>query len=121
MKIEKSTLAKDLVDFTATTASGQKFGRDTLHHFCSPLFLDAMYILFDKNVATTSCGSGRERGILPGITGEFDKLSDKNKQIATPLMISDNEFRLGVEITDTTTYGEFTQKIVALANKFVAQ
>ncbi|MCL2229171.1 MAG: hypothetical protein FWC00_05090, partial [Firmicutes bacterium] len=73
-KIDPNTLAVDLLDFNADIAGNQKFGRDTIHLFCSPLFVETMRLLFDKNIATTSCGSGKERGILPGITGLVEKL-----------------------------------------------
>jgi len=118
---DKSILASCLVDFNADIESDQKFGKDTLHLFCSPLFVKAMHILFDKNIATISCGSGKERGILPGITGFYDKLSDKNKAIAKNMLISNTEFRIGAEIKDDTSFGEFETNLVAIANKFTNQ
>jgi len=120
-QINKNTLAKDLVDFAANIESGQEFSKDTLHLFCSPLFVRAMENLFDKNIVTTSCGSGRERNILPGITGLCDKLSDENKVIAKDMLISSTEFRIGAEIKDTTTAIEFENSLVKIVDKFKPQ
>ena len=114
-------LASELVEFTATTAGGQKFGRDTLHHFCSPIFLNAMYVLFDKNIQTTSCGSGKERGILPGITGLYEKLSPSNKIIAKPLLISPTEFRIGAKIESHTTFAQFESELLKIVSTFAQQ
>ncbi|MCL2229061.1 MAG: hypothetical protein FWC00_04515, partial [Firmicutes bacterium] len=72
-------------------------------------------------IATTSCGSGKERGILPGITGLVEKLSSENKVIAKDIMISPTEFRIGAEITDKTTFAEFEGKLLLIANRFQSQ
>jgi len=117
----ENTLAKDLVDFTSNIDSNQKFGRDTIHLFCSPLFVKAMQQLFDKNIQTISCGSGKERGILPGITCNFDTLSKENKIIATPLIISEGQFRIGASILENTTFAEFENAILKIVNTFKSQ
>lgn len=119
--LDKNALASTLIDFNATHASGQEFGKDTLHLFVSPLFIKPMQMLFDKNIKTTSCGSGKERGILPGITGKLEFLSSENKAVASSLMISDTEFRIGSEIGDKTTFSEFESKLVAIVELFKAQ
>ena len=115
------TPAADLVDFESGNASGLEFGRDTVHLFCSPLFVEAMKTLMDKNIKTISCGSGRERGILPGITGDYDSLNDNNKELAKDMLISPKEFRIGVAIEVSTTLGEYEDKILKIANRFLAQ
>jgi len=107
-------LALNLVDFTASMASNQAFSKENLALFVSPLFVASMEILMDKNIATTSCGSGKERNILPGITGLYEKLSLENKELLKDNRISDTEWRIGVEITDTTTFSEFNAKLVEL-------
>ena len=119
--IDKSTLAINLLDFNSSIASGQKFSRETLHLFCSPLFLEAMYALFDKNIQTVSCGSGKERNILPGITGNYETLTIENKEVVKELMISPTEFRIGAEISDTTTFFEFESKLLEIINKLNQQ
>ena len=111
----KNTLASDLVDFTSNIDSGQEFNRDTLHLFCSPLFLQAMYMLYDKNIQTISCGSGKERGILPGITCNFDTLSSENKELVKHLVISPGQFRIGAPIGNDTTFAEFEANIMKIA------
>jgi len=111
-------LAADYVDFTASVPSGQKFGRDTIHLFCSPIFVRAMEMLFDKNIKTISCGSGKERGILPGITCDYVGLSENNKAIAKSMLISPTEFRIGVAIDKNTTVAEFEKNILGIVNKF---
>jgi len=118
---DKNIKASELVDFKAEMASNLKFSRENLHHFCSPLFVEAMKVLFDKNITTLSCGSGKERGILPGITGDFNALSDENKVIAKDMMISNSEFRLDVKILDTTTFAEFEDELLGIAERFKAQ
>ena len=120
-KICPNTLASDLLVFNADIASGQKFGRDTIHLFCSPLFVRTMQALFDKNIATTSCGSGKERGILPGITGDFNALSPANKAIAKDMLISPTEFRIGAPITPTTTFTEFETELLKIADLLQSQ
>ena len=105
-------LAKNLVDFTASTPSNQTFSKENLALFVSPLFVESMEILMDKNIATTSCGSGKERNILPGITGLYEKLSLENKELLKSSRISDTEWRIGAPITDTTTFSEFNSELV---------
>ena len=107
-------LAKNLIDFTASTPSNQTFSKENLALFVSPLFVESMEILMDKNIATTSCGSGKERNILPGITGLYEKLSPENKALLQGNRISDTEWRIGVPITDTTTFREFNTELVRL-------
>ena len=114
-------LAKDLVDFTASMASNQEFSKENLALFVSPLFVDSMKILMDKNIATTSCGSGKERGILPGITGLYEKLSSENKELLRDNRISETEWRIGVPITDRTTFGEFNDEMVSFVGKLRQQ
>jgi len=121
-KYAGNTLASKLVDFTAHVDSGQVFSRDTIPLFCSPLFVKAMQSLMDKNIATTSCGSGKERGILPGITCKFDdSLSPQNKIIAENLKVSPTEFRIGAIINDTTTFIQFETALLDIVNKFGQQ
>ena len=120
--ITKDTLAKDIVNLVADVPAGQQFGRDTLHLFVSPLFLKPMEALFDKNIATTSCGSGKERGILAGITCKLDNsLSPKNKELAQTLKISDTEFRIGSAIEPTTTKQQFEETLMAIVGRFEKQ
>ena len=121
LKYNQNTLAAELVDLTSNVSSGQEFKRDTLHLFCSPLFLKAMYALYDKNIQTISCGSGKERGILPGITCSYDTLSEKNNVIAKDMIISTNQFRIGTEITEKTTFAEFENRLLEIVNKFDRQ
>ncbi|MCL2256575.1 MAG: hypothetical protein FWC11_07015 [Firmicutes bacterium] len=120
-QFNKNTPAIELVDFKSNIDSNQEFSRETMHLFCSPLFLEAMKVLFDKNIQTMSCGSGKERGILAGITGNFESLSEENKEIAKDMLISKKEFRIGVELKDDTTFGEFEEKILEIANSFNEQ
>jgi len=121
-KYTGNTLANNLVDFTAHVDSGQVFSRDTIPLFCSPLFVKAMQNLMDKNIITSSCGSGKERGILPGITCKFDdSLSPKNKILAEQLKISPTEFRIGAIINDTTTFAEFETALQDIVNQFSPQ
>jgi len=110
--MNKDAFAKDLLHFKSTIDSGQKFGRDTIHLFCSPLFVDTMKALFDKNIETMSCGSGAERNILPGITCNFESLSDENKKLTTHLKISPTEIRIGAPIHPTTTFKEFEAELL---------
>ena len=114
-------LAIDLVDFTASIASNQQFSKETLALFVSPLFVESMEILMDKNIATTSCGSGKERNILPGITGLYEKLSPENKELLEDNRISDTEWRIGVPINDRTTFGEFNAGMVGFVEKLRQQ
>lgn len=118
-----NTLASELVDFTATTPSNQEFNRDSIHLFCSPLFVKAMQMLFDKNIKTISCGSGRERGILPGITCDYPSLSNENKEIAKDLdlIISPTEFRIGAKIEEHTTFAEFEHELLKIVDTFSPQ
>ena len=116
-----NTLASELIDFNANIDSGQTFGRDTIHLFCSPLFVRAMQVLFDKNIKTISCGSGRERNILPGITCDYQSLSKENKAIAKNLLISPTEFRIGAKIDDTTTLAMFERGLLKIVNTFLPQ
>ncbi|MCL2369649.1 MAG: hypothetical protein FWC80_00235 [Firmicutes bacterium] len=118
MQYNQNTPASELIDFTSNIGSGQEFNRDTLHLFCSPLFLKAMYELYDKNIQTISCGSGKERGILPGITCNYDTLSDENKKLAKNLIISEGQFRIGAEITKDTTFAEFESKLLDIVDIF---
>jgi len=117
----KNTLAKDLVDITRDVDSNQEFNRETIHLFCSPLFLESMKSLYDKNIQTISCGSGKERGILPGITCSYNTLSDENKVIAKTFLITPNEFRIGSEISDNTTFEEFEEKLLRIVEGFKKQ
>jgi len=118
---DPNTLAAGLVDFAAHVDAGQKFNRDTMHLFCSPLFLRAMYMLYDKNIRTLSCGSGKERGILPGITCDYLSLTDENKKLADALMISPIEFRIGAEIKADTTLEQFEQALLEISAAFKQQ
>jgi len=120
-KFDPGSLASDLVDYAASVDGGQKFGKDTLHLFCAPVFVKAMCALFEKNIATTSCGSGKERNILPGITGLYALLSDKNKEVAKDMLISDTEFRIGARIETATTFAEFETKLLEKVNFFKKQ
>ena len=114
-------LAVDLVDFTASMASNQEFSKENLALFVSPLFVDAMKILMDKNIATTSCGSGKERNILPGITGLYEKLSSENKELLKDNRISETEWRIGVPISEGTTFEEFNDGMVGLVGRLREQ
>jgi len=118
---DPNTLASQLVDFTADIDSGQEFSFDTMHLFCSPLFLRSMRLLYDMGIKTISCGSGKERGILPGITCDFDSLCEENKVIAKEWVISEKEFRIGVPIKENTTFAEFDEKLVELVQKLKSQ
>ena len=109
-------LAKILIDFTASMLSNQTFSKENLALFVSPLFVESMEILMDKNIATTSCGSGKERNILPGITGLYSTLSPENRELLKNSRISDTEWRIGVQITDTTTFSEFNTELVELVS-----
>jgi len=121
-KNKNEIFASDLIDFKANIAEGQKLEHNTIALFCSPLFVEAMKVLMDKNIFTLSCGSGKERGILPGITGDFSKLSYENKAIANSMMISEFEFRIGYRIIDKiTTFAEFEDKLLEVVNKFFEQ
>ncbi|MCL2521386.1 MAG: hypothetical protein FWE36_00835 [Erysipelotrichales bacterium] len=120
-EFSKTTLAKDLVDITRDVDSNQEFNRETIHLFCSPLFLEPMKNLYDKNIQTISCGSGKERGILPGITCNYESLSAENKLIAKNLLISEKEFRIGTEINDNTTFKEFEEKLLMVIEIFKKQ
>ena len=117
----KDVLASKLIDFKASIASGQEFNRENIHLFCSPLFVKTMTTLYDKNIQTTSCGSGKERGILPGITCNFESLSDENKKIAERLLISPSEFRIGSKIDESTTFAQFEKAISEIAETFLQQ
>jgi len=117
----KNTLAKGLVDITRDVDSNQEFNRETIHLFCSPLFLESMKSLYDKNIQTISCGSGKERGILPGITCSYNTLSAENKLIAKAFLITPNEFRIGSEISDNTTFEEFEEKLLRIVEGFKKQ
>jgi len=121
MQYNPNMLAAELVDLTSDVSPGQEFNRESLHLFCSPLFLKAMYALYDKNIQTISCGSGKERGILPGITCGYDTLSEKNKAIAKDMIISPNHFRIGTEITENTTFLDFEGKLMKIVDKFEKQ
>ena len=114
-------LAINLVDFTASMASNQEFSKENLSLFVSPLFVRSMEILMDKNIATVSCGSGKERNILPGITGLYEKLSPENKELLKDNRISDTEWRIGVPITDGTTFGEFCDEMVGFVSRLKQQ
>ena len=116
--IDKNTLANDIVDMMSTVDSGQEFNRDTIHLFCSPLFYKAMVALFDKGIKTVSCGSGREKGILAGITCEFSSLSEHNKALAKDLIFEPNRFRIGVELTSNITFGDFEKALLDKVNVF---
>jgi len=119
---KKIVFASDIVDFSADIASNQEFGIDTLHLFCSPLFIETMKVLMLKGISTLSCGSGKERGILAGITCDYTKLSDENKKTALPLKISDTECRIGYPIVDeVTTFLEFEEGLLKIANTFNKQ
>jgi len=113
--------AFEFVDLKSDISPNQEFNRDTLHLFCSPLFLKAMCALYDKNIQTISCGSGKERGILPGITCNYDTLSNRNKVIANDMIISPSQFRIGVEILKNTTFAEFENRLMAIIDKFEKQ
>ena len=119
--MDKNTKAEELIDFKSNIDSGQEFGRDTIHLFCSPLFVRAMQVLYDKNIKTISCGSGKERGILPGITCDYDALSDENKEIAKNLIISPGQFRIGAGIKEDTTFAEFERQLLDIIEKFKQQ
>ena len=123
MKIHfpKDTLAIELVDYKSDNPSGLEFSKENLHHFCSPLFLKAMYALFDKNIQTISCGSGKERGILPGITCNFDTLTDENKVLAKDLLISEGQFRIGSPIDSSTILEQFENALMGIIDKFKLQ
>jgi hypothetical protein len=104
--------AVELIDHMASIAGSLELTRDNIHLFVSPLFVEAMIQLMDKNIKTLSCGSGKERGILPGITGDYRALSAENKEIVKDWMISDFEFRIGSPIDDNTTAVEFEAALV---------
>ena len=116
-----NTLASELVDFTSDISPNQEFNRGTLHLFCSPLFLQTMYALYDKNIQTLSCGSGRERGILPGITCNYHTLSDENKALVKDLIISPGEFRIGAKIDADTTFAQFESRLLLIADTLKQQ
>ncbi|MCL2556238.1 MAG: hypothetical protein FWE03_04385 [Firmicutes bacterium] len=119
---KQQIFASDIIDFKAEIDSNQTFGIDTLHLFCSPLFIDTMKVLMDKGIYTLSCGSGKERNILPGITCNYDKLSKANKKIAKDLLISDYEFRIGHPIIDgVTTFLEFETALLKIIKQFQKQ
>ncbi|MCL2848006.1 MAG: hypothetical protein FWE13_04570 [Firmicutes bacterium] len=120
-QFHKDTLASELVDYKSDNPSGLEFSKKNLHHFCSPLFLKAMYVLFDKNIQTISCGSGKERGILPGITCNFDTLTEENKSIAKDLIISESQFRIGSPIDSNTTLEQFEKALMEIVDKFKSQ
>ncbi|MCL2861827.1 MAG: hypothetical protein FWE22_05405 [Firmicutes bacterium] len=120
-QFDKNMLAMELVDFKSDIDSNQEFSYDTMHLFCSPLFLEAMKLLYDKNIQTMSCGSGKERGILPGITCNYLMLSDENKEIAKDMLISPHEFRIGAAIKDNTTFSEFEEKLLKIVQLFKQQ
>jgi len=121
MQYNPNTPALELVDLTSDVGSNQEFNRETLHLFCSPLFLKAMYGLYDKNIQTISCGSGKEKGILPGITCCYDTLSPKNKKIAKDMKISEEQFRIGAAIAQSMTIAEFENSIAEIVNRFQQQ
>jgi len=121
MHYDKTILASTIINVNQENPSGITFGRDTLSYFVSPLFIKPMEKLFDLNIPTLSCGSGKERNILPGITGDINKLSEANRLIVKDLMISDFEYRLGTEITETTTFAEFESALLMLVNKLQPQ
>ena len=112
-------LAKDLIDFNFNNQSGLEFGYDTVHLFVSPLFVEPIKQLMQKKIKSISCGSGKERYILPGITCEYDSLNDENKEIVKTLLISKTEFRIGCPIFDDTTSEEFTNNLIKTINKLV--
>jgi len=113
--------AIDLVDFTAAQASNQSFSKENLALFVSPLFVEAIEILMDKNIATTSCGSGKERNILPGITGLYEKLSAENQDLLKNNSISDTEWRIGVPINDDTSFEEYNAELKLLVSRLKQQ
>ena len=117
----KDTLALELVNVTSDNPSGLEFSKETMHHFVAPVFLKAMYALWDKNIPTLSCGSGKERNILPGITGDFNKLSEQNKEVAKTMMISDFEYRIGTEMNCYTTLECFEDALMDIVDKFSKQ
>ena len=109
---DPNTLASGLVDLTCDISPGQEFNRDTIHLFCSPLFLNAMRALYDKNIRTISCGSGKERGIAPGITCDFNSLTPENQALVKHLIISPGQFRIGANIEADTTFAEFEKQLM---------
>ena len=114
---KKQILAKDLINVNIGNPNNLAFTKENLNFFVSPLFIEPMKLLMDKNIKTISCGSGVEKNIVPGITCDFNSLNEYNKIIAKKWLFEKNLFRIGYQIIDTTTFFEFENNLIKLINE----